>query len=53
MHLGQTGRMWLCKRVDELEYITQGSSQPRVEHQVTAWEGIEGTKTVRAQMGLP
>jgi hypothetical protein len=25
-------------------------SQPRVEHLVTAWEGIEGSKTVRTQM---
>ena len=25
-------------------------SQPRVEHLVTAWEDIEGSKTVRTQM---
>ncbi len=25
-------------------------SRPRVEHLVTAWEGIEGSKTVRTQM---
>jgi hypothetical protein len=27
-----------------------GRSQPRVEHRVTVWEGIEGSKTVRTQM---
>jgi hypothetical protein len=50
MHLGQMRRIWLYKRVVEPEYTTMRRSQPRVEHLVTAWEGIEGSKTVRTQM---
>ena len=50
MHLGQTRRIWLYKRVVVPEYTTLRRSQPRVEHLVTAWEGIEGSKTVRTQM---
>ena len=50
MHLGQTRRIWLYKRVDALEYITRGNSQPRVDYLVTTGKGIEGSKTVRTQM---
>ena len=50
MHLGQMRRIWLYKRVVEPEYTTMRRSRPRVEHLVTAWEGIEGSKTVRTQM---
>ncbi len=50
MHLGQMRRIWRCKRVVEPEYTTQPRSQPRVEQRVTNWEGIEGSKTLSAQM---